>query len=63
MFVFTDASAKDDTPGNIERLKVEAAQYDSTISFFTNKVGCGDAKGKTSIVQKKFWHSMYLCIF
>lgn len=49
MFVFTDASAKDDTTTNMEKLKTEAAQYDSAINFFTNQRGCGGSKGIYSI--------------
>jgi len=41
MFVFTDASARDDTPQNLAKLKSEAAQHSSAITFFTNRVGCG----------------------
>ena len=44
MFVFTDASASDDTPENIAKLKAEAAQHDSVITFFTNQVMCGSGK-------------------
>ena len=46
MFVFTDASAKDDTPEKKEELKTFADQYGTTINFFINKLGCGGAKGK-----------------
>eukprot|EP00112_Aurelia_sp_Birch-Aquarium-sp1_P004689 Seg153.11 transcript_id=Seg153.11/GoldUCD/mRNA.D3Y31 product=Hemicentin-2 protein_id=Seg153.11/GoldUCD/D3Y31 len=45
MFVFTDASPKDDTPEKIEELKTFADQYGTTINFFTSKMGCGGAKG------------------
>ena len=41
MFVFTDASASDDNPQNVAKLKAEAAQHSSAITFFTNQVGCG----------------------
>ena len=44
MFVFTDASAKDGSPENIEKLKTVASQYDCAINFFTNQLGCGDGK-------------------
>lgn len=50
MFVFTDASPKDDTPEKIEELKTFADQYGTTINFFTSKMGCGGAKGNSS-----FW--------
>ena len=55
MFVFTDASAKDDTATNMEKLKAEAAQYDSAINFFTNQLGCGGSKGKI--------YSFYSCVY
>ena len=45
MFVFTDAGASDDSPTNKQQLKDTAAQYSTTINFFTNLAGCGDAKG------------------
>ena len=45
MFVFTDAGAKDDTFEMKEGLKTLADQYSTTINFFTNYRGCGDAKG------------------
>eukprot|EP00795_Rhopilema_esculentum_P012478 gene12478-3161_t len=48
MFVFTDASAKDDTPENMNKLKTFVDQYATPISFFTNQFGCGDAKGINS---------------
>lgn len=40
MFVFTDASAKDDTPENMETLKATAKAYSSSINFFTQGPGC-----------------------
>ena len=49
MFVFTDASARDDTPQNMAKLKSEAAQHSSAITFFTNRVGCG--KGKKYLIN------------
>ncbi len=45
MFVFTDASAKDDSFENMQELKATADRLSSTISFFSNKYGCGDPKG------------------
>ena len=45
MFVFTDASAKDDTAENMVKLKATASQYGSSINFFTNHIGCGGSKG------------------
>ena len=48
MFVFTDAGAKDDSFEKKEELKQFADQYGSTINFFTNYRGCGDAKGNNT---------------
>ncbi len=45
MFVFTDASPKDDTADKKQYLKDLAAQYTSPITFFTNLRGCRDSKG------------------
>ncbi|XP_047127877.1 uncharacterized protein LOC100200589 [Hydra vulgaris] len=41
MFVFTDASAKDDSRSNIDALKGAASSYSSPITFFANLNGCG----------------------
>ena len=41
MFVFTDASAKDDSRSNIDALKAAASSYSSPITFFANPDGCG----------------------
>ncbi|XP_065657087.1 uncharacterized protein LOC136082288 [Hydra vulgaris] len=41
MFVFTDASAKDDSRSNIDALKGVASSYSSPITFFANLNGCG----------------------
>ena len=40
MFVFTDASAKDDTDFNMAAVKAMAKLHGTTISFFTRKQGC-----------------------
>ncbi len=45
MYVFTDAGAKDDSDDKKQLLKDYAAQYSSSITFFTNLAGCGDSKG------------------
>lgn len=49
MFVFTDAGAKDETEEKKKELKAFADQYGSTINFFTNYRGCGDARGKKHV--------------
>ena len=41
MFVFTDASAKDDSKSNIDALKAVASSSSSPITFFANLDGCG----------------------
>merc|ERR1719427_109845 len=48
MFVFTDASAKDDSASNIDSLKAAADLTDATINFFTNLNGCKGAKSVES---------------
>ena len=40
MFVFTDASAKDDSAGNMAALKASAMSNSATINFFANLGGC-----------------------
>ena len=40
MFVFTDASAKDDTDFNMAAVKAAADYHGASISFFTRKQGC-----------------------
>lgn len=52
MFVFTDASPKDDSPANMQKLKTEASQYSTAINFFTNQDGCGDEKGQCKLFTK-----------
>lgn len=41
MFVFTDASPKDDTVERKQELKALADKYSTSISFFANLYGCG----------------------
>jgi len=42
MFVFTDATPKDGTRSNIDKLKMYAKQFSATINFFI-KPGCGSS--------------------
>ncbi|XP_057291700.1 hemicentin-1-like [Hydractinia symbiolongicarpus] len=52
MFVFTDATAKDDSAENLEALKSAADMNSATITFFTNLNGC-TGSGKTGIDSYK----------
>ena len=45
MFVFTDASAKDDTPTNVISAKVVAQATGTNINFFTHPLACGKRMG------------------
>lgn len=46
MFVFTDASAKDDGRSHLEALKSAASLHGTTITFFTRRQGCFGEQSK-----------------
>jgi len=53
MFVFTDATAKDDSASNIAALKAAASMNGASITFFTNLQGCskGSKRGIESFKE------------
>ena len=62
MFVYTDASAKDDSRSNIDALKAVASSYSSPITFFANLDGCGSGIDSFKEIAS-YTSGTFICLF